>query len=313
MAVEHDLRGERWVPGHLDRDVSPLRIHEMKGVMVDVRVLLGDVADHPGRGPVHLPHRRRCLRHQHQKHSRPHGVVGGQVFLGDPMLAFTGLAVDDRHLVRRAPGLDPTGEPARHPHQMVVVQLLVAAVVQLPPPHPEPARRVPHRVVGVQHDPIHTVIRTGQQIPVPCAEVVGHPPTVGRPTSRDQSCPEGATRSGRSPGTGVALYLAPAFVPITPAQATPQPRSPRPAERSGHGSWRSRSVGPLGPPFKIDNQHPGLRPDPASLPERRDPQSIVRSRSWGRRSAAPSVRPTQGITRTPGPSRAALRLAALGP
>ena len=103
--------------------------NDVERVMVDVRVLLGEVADHPGRGgAVHLPHRRRCLRHQHQEHPRPHGVVGGQVFLRDPMLASTGLAVDDRHLARPAPRLDPTGEPARHPHQMVVVQLLVAAV-----------------------------------------------------------------------------------------------------------------------------------------------------------------------------------------
>jgi len=65
-----------------------------------------------------------------------HGVVGGEVFLGDPVLAFTALAVDDRDLVRRPPGLDSTGEPASHPHQVVVVQLLLAAVVQPSPPHP---------------------------------------------------------------------------------------------------------------------------------------------------------------------------------
>src|SRR6478609_2610226 len=33
------------------------------------------------------------------------------------------------------------------------------------PPDPEPARVVPQRVVGVEDDPIHTVIRAGQQSP----------------------------------------------------------------------------------------------------------------------------------------------------
>ena len=81
-----------------------------------------------------------------------------QVLLGDQVLALPGLAVDHRDAVRVRPGLDPAGEPARHPHQVRVVQLLVAVAVQPPPPAPEPARVMPQREIGVQHDPVHAVI-----------------------------------------------------------------------------------------------------------------------------------------------------------
>ena len=63
-----------------------------------------------------------------------------------------------------------------------------------------------YREEGVQHDPVHAVIRASQQVPVPLGEVIGHPPTVGpRAVSRQPDGPEGATPSGRSPGRSVGL------------------------------------------------------------------------------------------------------------
>ena len=100
----------------------------------------------------------------------------GQVGLGDAVLALPGLTEDHRHPVGRAPGFDPAGEAARHPHQMGVVQLGVAGVVQPPPPHPQSARVVPQRKERVEHDPISTVITAGHQMRVTNAELVaGHP------------------------------------------------------------------------------------------------------------------------------------------
>src|SRR4029077_14135952 len=76
----------------------------------------------------------------------------------------------------RAPRLDPPGEPARHPHQMRVVQLRVAVVVPASPPHAEPARVVPQREERVEHDPVHAVVAAAHQIRIPKAELVfGHP------------------------------------------------------------------------------------------------------------------------------------------
>jgi hypothetical protein len=149
VPVKHDLGAERRMPRHLDRQMPPGRIHDVKRVMVDVLGLLLQVADHPGRGPLHLPHRR--LRHQDQEHTRTNRVLG-QVRLGDPVLTLTGPTEDHRHPVGRTPRLDPAGEPAGHPHQMRVVQRLVRTVVQPTPPTAEPTRIVPQREVGVQHD-----------------------------------------------------------------------------------------------------------------------------------------------------------------
>ena len=105
--------------------------------------------------------------------------MGGQVRLGDAVLALPGLTEDHRHAVGRAPGLNPPGEPTRHPHQMHVVQLGVAVVVQSSPPGTQPARLIPEREERVEHDPIHAVIAVGHQIRIPQAElVIRHPPNL---------------------------------------------------------------------------------------------------------------------------------------
>jgi ABC-type dipeptide/oligopeptide/nickel transport system ATPase subunit len=75
-------------------------------------------------------------------------LMDGQILLGDAVLAFGGRAEHHRHIVRLAP-------------------------------HPQPARVLSQRVERVEHDPIHTVIAAGQQIPIPRAELVaGHPPNL---------------------------------------------------------------------------------------------------------------------------------------
>lgn len=65
------------------------------------------------------------------------------------------------------PRLDPAGEPAGHPHQVGVIQLLVRAGVQPAPPGVKPTGIMPQRKVGIEHDPIDTVIAARQQIAVP--------------------------------------------------------------------------------------------------------------------------------------------------
>jgi hypothetical protein len=87
VAVEDDLGGKGRVPGHLDRDVSPLGIPNVERVMVHERLLLGQVADRTARGMGDVPHRCRCPGHQNQEHPRLHRMIGQEV-LGDAMLAF---------------------------------------------------------------------------------------------------------------------------------------------------------------------------------------------------------------------------------
>jgi hypothetical protein len=80
---------------------------------------------------------------------------------------------------------------------MRVVELLVIAV-QLSPPGPEPARVVTQRVVGVEHDPIHTVIAAVEQIAVPFTE-----PVLGHPGRFPSAAPSGATDSEQRLGIGL--------------------------------------------------------------------------------------------------------------
>jgi hypothetical protein len=47
VAVEDDLGAKGWMPGHFDRQVSPLRVHDVEGVVVDEGPFLGQVAQHP--------------------------------------------------------------------------------------------------------------------------------------------------------------------------------------------------------------------------------------------------------------------------
>src|SRR4051812_28205733 len=43
VPVQDDLCSERRMPRHLDRDVPPLGIHDVEGIVIDVRQLLGQV------------------------------------------------------------------------------------------------------------------------------------------------------------------------------------------------------------------------------------------------------------------------------
>ena len=106
--------------------------------------------------------------------------VGSQVLLGDAVLALACFAIDHGDPICLGVGSQATSEVACHSHQVVVVQLLVAASVQLPPPGPEAARAVAHPEVGVEDDPVHAVVDAGQQVAVPLAEVIGHPRTVDK-------------------------------------------------------------------------------------------------------------------------------------
>ena len=178
MAVQDDLRGERRMAGHLDHQVPPPGVHDVEAVMIHEGALAGQAADHRAvRGPAHIPHHRRGPGDQDHEHARSHRMRA-QVLLGDQVLAFPRRAVDHRDGVIGGPGPDPPREPPRQAHQVSVVQhripLRVTAPDQPPPPGAEPARAAAQRIVGVQHDPVHAVIRAGQQPRIPRREVISH-------------------------------------------------------------------------------------------------------------------------------------------
>jgi hypothetical protein len=57
MAVQHDLCPERRMAAHLDRDMSPLRVQDLKMVVMDLRpgLLRYDMADLAGTSHLHIP------------------------------------------------------------------------------------------------------------------------------------------------------------------------------------------------------------------------------------------------------------------
>ena len=63
-------------------------VHDVEAVVIHVRALAGQGADHRAvRGPAHIPHHRRGPGDQDQEHARAHRM-GAQILLGDQVLAF---------------------------------------------------------------------------------------------------------------------------------------------------------------------------------------------------------------------------------
>jgi hypothetical protein len=81
---------------------------------------------------------------------------------------------------------------------MGVIQLVIRPV-EPAPPGAKPARVVPQRVVGVEHDPVHTVIGAGQKIPVPLAELIDHARTVTAAPTATDTAPKGPLMLGEVP------------------------------------------------------------------------------------------------------------------
>src|SRR5207249_3777727 len=90
-------------------------------------------------------------------------LMAGQVLLGDLVLAVLAAAVDEGDPAGLGEGPDPAGETSRHPHEVRVVELVVTAAMQGPPPGAEPAGVVAQPEVGVQHDSVHTVVAAPKQ------------------------------------------------------------------------------------------------------------------------------------------------------
>ena len=213
VAVQDDLGAERRMPGHLDRQVPPPGVHDVEAVVIHIGALAGQAADHAAvRGPAHIPYHRRGPGDQDHEHARSHRM-GAQVLLRDQVLAFPRRAVDHRDGVISGPGPDPPREPPRQAHQVRVVQhrirLGVTAPDQPPPPGAEPARAAAQRIVGVKHDPVHAVIRAGQQPRIPRREVISHALNVSLSSHTVRQTARRAIPSGRSPGRNVVFLHAP--------------------------------------------------------------------------------------------------------
>ena len=123
--------------------LPPVRVFDVERVVVDVFDLRFKVDDPALLRPRHLPHQCRRFTDQDQEQPSPY-LVGEQVLLGDPMLALTPTAVDDRDPIGLGRRPQAAGEAASHAHQVGAIEFLIGAVVELSPPDPEAARVVSH-------------------------------------------------------------------------------------------------------------------------------------------------------------------------
>src|ERR1039457_1625884 len=71
------------------------------------------------------------------------------------------------------PGTKTAAKPARHPHEVGIVEILVGAV-QGTPPLSHPSWPHPHREECVDGDSVHAVVAAVQNVAVEFAELIRH-------------------------------------------------------------------------------------------------------------------------------------------
>src|SRR5712671_1951187 len=157
------------MPADLDGEMTPVRIEDVKRVVVDIRggLLSFDVVF-----GADIPHRRRRSTDEDQKQALGDRRLG-QICFRDVVLALAHRTVDDRNVVRFGVAANAAAETAGHPHQVGIFEGFVRSG-QRPPPHPKPTGTMPHAEVGVQNDPIHAIVAAVQQILIESAKSIAH-------------------------------------------------------------------------------------------------------------------------------------------
>ena len=122
---------------------------------------------------ANFPHGSHGPRDQDQEQALDRRM-GGQVLFGNLVFPFASITLDHGDTVGFGKGPQAAAEAARHADQMSVIQLLVRAVPQPAPPRAETTGRMQERVVGVQHDPIHTIVAAFEKRMVTFGQRVRH-------------------------------------------------------------------------------------------------------------------------------------------
>ena len=128
VPVQDDLCAERRMARHLYGDVAPLGVHDVKGVVIYVRQLLGQVDATTAR-TLNVPDWRHRAADEDHEQSTADGVLG-EIVLGEVMLALPAAAVDDRDVVRLGEATHPPAEPTSQTHEVRVVELLLGVTHQ---------------------------------------------------------------------------------------------------------------------------------------------------------------------------------------
>jgi 3-hydroxyisobutyrate dehydrogenase-like beta-hydroxyacid dehydrogenase len=103
----------------------------------------------------------------------PGDLGHSQIFFGNVVLALPDGTIHNRDTVGFGIAADAAAETARQAHQVRVFQRFIRPG-QRPPPQAKSARIVPHPVISVQHDPVHAIVATGQQVRIVIAQRARH-------------------------------------------------------------------------------------------------------------------------------------------
>jgi hypothetical protein len=173
VAVQDDLGAEGRMPRHLNRDVPPFAVQNVKAVVLHVRLLLNQLPDSPLLGAANLPNGSDGARDQDQEQALHRGMAGDVLF-ADVMFPLAALTVDHGNTVGFGEGIQAPAEAARQTHQMSVIQLRVRAIPQSAPPGSEPSGGIADRIESVQHDAIHTSVSAVKKSGIVAAQFVSH-------------------------------------------------------------------------------------------------------------------------------------------
>jgi hypothetical protein len=172
VTVQDDLSVERGMAAHADCNMSPVRIHDVKVVMIDIRprFFSRNIANLPFPRLLHMPHDSRGATDQN-KEQAGFGRMLGEEFLGRQVLPLAAPAIDYWHAIGFGPGTKPAAEASRHAHQVFVVELLIGPVQRLPPV-PKTSAVAATREPRVNHHPIHAIVLSFEKFRVSAGELV---------------------------------------------------------------------------------------------------------------------------------------------
>jgi hypothetical protein len=171
MSIEDNLSGKGRMGTEFDRQVPPLRVQNMEGIMIDVSDFSLNVGDAFVRA-VHMENRRRGNGTEDIE-DPPESRVLGKMLFGHFMLLFPCSAVDQGDPLFLSIGMNPAAKATREPHQMGVVKILIASP-QPTPPGSESSGGLGQNEVGVQNNAVDTIIGSGQIRLIGLREFIRH-------------------------------------------------------------------------------------------------------------------------------------------
>ena len=174
MTVEHNLNIERGMAAHLDGEMPPLPVNDVKVIMVHIR---------PWRFPLQvdvvlpfldLPHQSWGFCDEDEEDTGNTGI-SGKVFFSELMLSDAWGTVDEGNCLLLGTGMDPAAEGPRHSLKVGGIQAGIRTR-QFFPPRPQAPSFLSQGEITVDHNTVDTVIHALEERMVVLGEVIdlGH-------------------------------------------------------------------------------------------------------------------------------------------